>query len=378
MRVQNWPARSAVTVLACSAVAVAAYQAYYTFAATSTATGYTLAYDAMMTAAGVTAAALGLFILWAAPVSRSALLLSFYLAAVALLAADGARFRLLNHALAALGAAPAAQRTASALLLAATLATCLAAGLHWTQLFPRRLDRHDIDAHTHSALARGVQIRTAGARAAWIGIGLGGFVVCTVSAWLLRPWPTVQLLIIFTLPIMVMVIGTLNLLTNYRAGTPAERYRIFWVLEAGIVAVTCALLALILEVAVHLLHAASPVALWLHAIMLPLTFLSVVVLLAVAVLYAGALDSRLVIRKTMLYGAVGLTLTALFVGIESLASELLTERLGLPQRAGSWIGGIAVALVFGPIRERVEHRLARAMGRSAVHAVAAGAPSVSS
>jgi hypothetical protein len=98
--------------------------------------------------------------------------------------------------------------------------------------------------------------------------------------------------------------------------------------------------------------------------MLPLALSSLVLLLSVAVLYAGAIDSRLVIRRTALYGATGLVLTGVFVAMEGLVSEMLVSRLALSDRAGSWVAGVAVALTFGPVKDWMDTRLGRIMAES--------------
>lgn len=73
--------------------------------------------------------------------------------------------------------------------------------------------------------------------------------------------------------------------------------------------------------------------------------------LGVAVLYRGALDPALVLRRTALYGFVGVALVFAFTAIEDLTSSWLTERLGLGENAGSWLAGGVVALLLGPIHE---------------------------
>ena len=72
-----------------------------------------------------------------------------------------------------------------------------------------------------------------------------------------------------------------------------------------------------------------------------------VLCLAVAIFYRGAIDPALVIRKSTLYGALGVIFIVLFAGIENLIEETVEQRLGLPGMAGSLIaaGGVALALI---------------------------------
>lgn len=83
---------------------------------------------------------------------------------------------------------------------------------------------------------------------------------------------------------------------------------------------------------------------------------------AVAVLYRGAIDPGLAIRKTALYGALGTLLLFVFAGVENVVADLVAERLGFGRSIGSWIAGGTVALAFGPLRDRLRAlgaRLAR-------------------
>lgn len=89
---------------------------------------------------------------------------------------------------------------------------------------------------------------------------------------------------------------------------------------------------------------------------LALAALGMVVATAVAIFRHGALDPRLVIRSTALYGSLGAVLGALFIVLENVASTLLESTLRLPLGAGSWVAGAAVALGFGPVRSAVLRR----------------------
>ena len=373
---RGWVCRLSVSVLAFAGAICGLYYAFAVIApsfATQSWSTSTVVYESLMTATGLVAALLALVVLWGAPISTSSIVFSLYLACLALIAADGGRFRVLDATPLASWVSRVSQQRASGLLFAAALACCLAAGLRWSQLFPRRLEREDLHIHTVSRLARAAQGALLHTGGAWIGVGIGGFVLFASSAVLFQPWPNLQLVVTLAGPLTILVLGTLNLRVNYRAGTPAEQRRIYWVLEAGLVASILSFITFGMEIAVHVLGASSRIVVSLHAVLLPLALLSLIALLSVAVLYAGAIDSRLVIRRTVLYGATGLVLTFVFVAIEGLASELIVSRVALPDRAGGWLAGLAVALTFGPVKQWVERRLGRVMdGSSAQEIVSAG------
>lgn len=84
---------------------------------------------------------------------------------------------------------------------------------------------------------------------------------------------------------------------------------------------------------------------------------------ALAIFHSGAFDLRPVINRATLYGALFLTLTFLFAVVEELAQSLITERLGVPQGFGAWLGAGSIAAAMGPIRERLE-RLIKGMNRA--------------
>ena len=154
-----------------------------------------------------------------------------------------------------------------------------------------------------------------------------------------------------------LTIAILFFRAAYARGDEEDRRRIYWFLEAGLIAAGTLLAAFWVELSVHVIALDGVALRWLHALILPVGFLATVLTLGMALLYKGALDSRLVVRRTLLYGAVGFTLTALFVGVETLVEEVISARLGLPDRAGAYLAGVVAALVFGPVRSAVEKRL---------------------
>ena len=78
----------------------------------------------------------------------------------------------------------------------------------------------------------------------------------------------------------------------------------------------------------------------------PLTFLIMVCCVAFAVLYEGAVDPRLTLRKTTIFGSLSALAVLAFAVIETLASDLLAARFGLPGSSGSIIAGASVGFGF--------------------------------
>ena len=86
------------------------------------------------------------------------------------------------------------------------------------------------------------------------------------------------------------------------------------------------------------------------AIALPLPPLCFLAGLAIAVFYDGALDPSLAIRRTTVYGALGILFVFLFAGFGNVASEFVEQRLGLPGIVGTALYGGTVAVLLLPLR----------------------------
>ena len=61
---------------------------------------------------------------------------------------------------------------------------------------------------------------------------------------------------------------------------------------------------------------------------------------------------RVLLLLTTVYGAVGALLIILFAVVESLVSEALEARMGLPDLVGAALAGATVALIVIPLRGR--------------------------
>src|SRR5690606_34652498 len=76
--------------------------------------------------------------------------------------------------------------------------------------------------------------------------------------------------------------------------------------------------------------------------------------LACSVFYSGTLDPRLAMRRSLVAGTCGLSLTALFVFIENVVTAQISQRFGMPEGTGSVVAGTIAAVAFSPLRTRLE------------------------
>lgn len=94
-----------------------------------------------------------------------------------------------------------------------------------------------------------------------------------------------------------------------------------------------------------------------------LAMLAILASIAAATLYRGALDPGLVLRRTTVYGLLGVCIAFLFAVLENILSSQVALRLGLPGAAGSWLAGGVTALMIGPLHRRIKRRTDRFIDR---------------
>ncbi|TVQ29591.1 MAG: hypothetical protein EA370_14870 [Wenzhouxiangella sp.] len=84
--------------------------------------------------------------------------------------------------------------------------------------------------------------------------------------------------------------------------------------------------------------------------------LAILASIAAATLYRGALDPGLVLRRTTVYGLLGVCMAFLFAILESILSSQVALRLGMPGSTGSWLAGGVTALMIAPLHSRIKRR----------------------
>ncbi|MGQ0563414.1 MAG: adenylate/guanylate cyclase domain-containing protein [Gemmatimonadota bacterium] len=210
---------------------------------------------------------------------------------------------------------------------------------------------------------------------AWrIGIAAAG-----VTAVLFAVAPREAALLTATLVGVILVIHAwVYLALGYQLGDAVARRQMMWVFTGSVVAIAVISVAGMLSFLMELFFAGTalagleiyrdgPLARLLEGPVSSGSFLLggfvVIASFAIAIFRYGALDPKLVIQNTALYGAVGFLLTGAFIVLESVASSVIESRLALPASAGSWIAGAAVALSFGPLRLAVMRRTSAIVDR---------------
>lgn len=158
-----------------------------------------------------------------------------------------------------------------------------------------------------------------------------------------------------------LVIAPANLRASYRRADAAERRHIFWVLEGCVLVAAVALIASALKLLQNATGYTPPVPYW-FALSLMGGFMGLLACLAFAMFGSGALDPALAIRRTAVASAVGLMTVILFATLEQVLQGWVGARLGLSDRAGGVLTGVAVGLAFEPVRTRTILLVERLIG----------------
>lgn len=319
-------------------------------------------FEGLWTAEALLAAAIALALVWRASHRPEARALTWFLVLLGLLNFD--------EPVRALGLVPAAAAAGMTLdvLGGATWWLALAAFLRFSVLFPRPLAPADLEL---AGLAPW-RTRLLDAGVVWSGavllslfsFALAGFAGGDVGA----AAPVAFRLAGFILLLGLMVgflwgvlQGVRHLRIRYRTVKGGDRRRILWVVQGFFLAMWAIFigLAALLPAAVAVIGGRGWIWPVLPVLAIAVAPLVIVLFLAVAIFYDGAIDPGLVIRRTALYGAFGVVLTFLFEGVESLTSSVIAGRLGIPEGWAGWIAAGTVALVFGFARNRLNGPLER-------------------
>lgn len=169
-------------------------------------------------------------------------------------------------------------------------------------------------------------------------------------------FPLFWVILLLFVPFLLVssTLGLSFLWTGYRLANQQERKRILWivlsVLLGGIWLFFLMSLVYLdvltdLEVVGGIFRSTYP---WF----LPILCLLLLTGFAVAIFYSGAFDVRPLINKTSVYATLGVLFVILFAVVESLVSEVVEARLGLPGMVGAAASGAIVAAIILPLRGR--------------------------
>ena len=78
------------------------------------------------------------------------------------------------------------------------------------------------------------------------------------------------------------------------------------------------------------------------------------VAIAASIFLRGAVEPSLVLSRAVLYGLIVVMMTVTFVTVESILQTQVIVTFGLPDQVGIVVTGTVVALLLGPLRNRVE------------------------
>ena len=218
----------------------------------------------------------------------------------------------------------------------------------------------------------------------WFGHPLGLMLVALLGVGLTLLWHQGHFKLVTSIQLIGLLLlagHALSLLyLNWRLGAAQQRHAIAWIFlgTAGAAALWLAAM----NIALLLMFSSSQVELftarlrWVGAGMAlgpPFIALAFVLSLWASILHRGSFDPGLALRRGAGYAVLGVVLTACFVAVEGALSSLVVVHLGMPSQSGPVLAGTAVALGFGPLRERVDRGVQRMMQRILPpEAVAAG------
>jgi len=173
----------------------------------------------------------------------------------------------------------------------------------------------------------------------------------------LMPWVLGTAAVVIAILVLGMVaLSVANFVKGYRlAGTDSRRSAL-WLL-AGVVGSAVLMLMSAVALAVDIV---LPVSLGLLSRYTPLILffapLFMVICVAISILYSGAVDPRMALRRSTIDGIAAGVGLIVFAGLENVLSAWVESRLGLPGTMGSFLAGTIAASVFLPVHRGLTRR----------------------
>lgn len=142
---------------------------------------------------------------------------------------------------------------------------------------------------------------------------------------------------------------------SYGVGGDEDRRKILWILQGFLLLIGIqALVVYSFMIPTLFSDSARLLMLKLWPPAVALGALAMVLCLAIAVFWAGALDPGRALRSTVVYGGLGLVLTVVFALMENVASEYVVGWVGLPGNYAVLLSTAVTAVVFSALHRRFE------------------------
>ncbi|HEY0150466.1 MAG TPA: hypothetical protein VGB92_00620 [Longimicrobium sp.] len=255
----------------------------------------------------------------------------------------------------------------------------LGAFLRFAALFPQPLTLADLEASDRARAERKGRVAKPVGRgrrillnsaAVWGGAAVAG----VIAALAVGTGQAVLHVVLMPVILWSLYRGVGLLRASYAVADPVGQRRILWVVQGlySMVWLGVVMLGAMGYGMVHGVRAASA-GIPASEIQIPygvmmatnisqsLSVLVMVVCLAFAIFFQGALDPRLALKRTTVYGMMAVSGALLFAVVENVASSFIADVLHLSDGFAATVAGGVVALGFNPARawltRRVENRL---------------------
>ena len=221
-----------------------------------------------------------------------------------------------------------------------------------TQLFPRRLGASDI-ASSPTIWGKSPPLRQA---ATSLLHPAGAWAISAIATAVIAVTPGVHVFI--PMWMAVTATGILYFYITLRGSDGEARHKVLWFFEAVLAAAMFTVFAGAIDLVLG--ESMTPDARAVVQLIFRIAAgLSVVICLATAVFYAGAMSSALVIRKTLVFGATVGLLLFLSAVVEIYVAHSLIHALHVSDRFTSAVLGAIFGLAFHPLKNRIEHFMKR-------------------
>ncbi|MCA1798889.1 MAG: hypothetical protein LC632_05340 [Xanthomonadaceae bacterium] len=146
---------------------------------------------------------------------------------------------------------------------------------------------------------------------------------------------------------------------NYTRSDDAQRRVIRWMLTSVYIAAVAYVVVVTSYIAISSLtgimaaDAGQMVVVALVVWLLPSAWLLLLLAIVASILFRGAIEPTLVLRRTVLYSAILVALSATFVIVENALQSRIISALGLPEQTGMVITGTLIAVAAGTMREKL-------------------------